>query len=278
MISVPTELTEYKQWVLWKRVDVNGRTAKLPISAWSGKAAACDKPETWTSFRHVCYALRKYRAEGIGFVFTSSDPFCGVDLDHCHDQTGNLNPKASELVRKLSSYTELSPSGTGLHIIVKANIVGSGRRGTGLEIYSAGRYFTITGKHLAGTPDGIEERQSELDGIVREQFRPDRNESEAKATEPGLRFRSDTELIRRALGAKSGARFTKLWNGDITDYDGDHSRADAALCRMLSYWTGGNPTHIDRLFRMSGLMRDKWNRKTGEETYGHRTIRLSLRP
>jgi len=277
VIRVPSELIEYKQWVLWKRVDLNGRTAKLPISAWSGKAAACDKPETWTSFRHVCYALRKYRAEGIGFVFTSSDPFCGVDLDHCRDQAGKLNPKASELVRKLNSYTELSPSGTGLHIIVKANIVGSGRRGTVLEIYSAGRYFTITGNHLAGTPNGIEERQSELDGIVREQFSPDRNEKEAKATEPRTRFRSDTELIRRALDAKSGARFSKLWNGDITDYDGDHSRADAALCRMLSYWTGGNPTHIDRLFRMSGLMRDKWNRKTGEETYGRRTIRLSLR-
>ena len=62
----------------------------------------------------------------------------------------------------------------------------------------------------------------------------------------------------------------------MSDYDADHSRADAALCRMLSYWTGADPTRIDRLFRMSGLMRDKWNRKTGEETYGARTIRLSL--
>ena len=62
----------------------------------------------------------------------------------------------------------------------------------------------------------------------------------------------------------------------MSDYDDDHSRADAALCGMLSYWTGGNGTHIDPLFRMSGLMRDKWNRKTGEETYGARTIRLSI--
>lgn len=257
-------------------MSVNGRTAKLPISAWSGKAAACDKPETWASFRHACYGVRKYKAEGIGFVFTADDPFCGIDLDHCRDATGNLTAEASEIVSKLNAYTELSPSGTGLHIIVKARISGSGRRAQKLEIYNSGRYFTITGQHLQGTPPQIEERQREVNEIVGRYFTADQAQSEAKPGRAPIAYCSDAELIDRALRARSGPRFSKLWNGDMSDYDGDHSRADAALCRMLSYWTRGDATQIDRLFRLSGLMREKWNRKTGEETYGTRTIRLSL--
>jgi primase-polymerase (primpol)-like protein len=277
MIRVPPELTQFKQWVLWKRVNVNGRTAKLPISAWSGKAAACDKPETWTTFRHACYAVRKYSADGIGFVFTPDDPFCGIDLDHCRDAGGKLTAQAHEIVSKLNSYTELSPSGNGLHIIVKAEITGSGRRAQGLETYSSGRYFTITGQHLPEMPLHVEERQQEVDEIVGRHFTAEQPQSEAKTARAPIEYRSDAELIRRALQARSGARFNKLWNGDVSDYDGDHSRADAALCRMLSYWTRGDATQIDRLFRLSGLMREKWNRKTGDETYGTRTIRLSLR-
>jgi primase-polymerase (primpol)-like protein len=276
VIRVPCELTEFKQWVLWKRVSVDGRTAKLPISAWSGKAAACDKPESWTSFRHACYAVRKYKAEGIGFVFTPDDPFCGIDLDHCRDTAGKLTSEAAELVRKLNSYTELSPSGSGPHITVKAALQGLGRRTRAIEVYTAGRYFTVTGKHVAGTLHEIEERSAEVQAIINEEFGTAPQEQTPNPAVPRIACRSDSELIRRALRARSDTRFGKLWRGDVSHYDGDHSRADAALCRMLSYWTGGDATHIDRLFRMSGLMRNKWNRKTGEETYGARTIRLSL--
>ena len=86
-MPIPSELLEYKQWILWRRTEVNGRIAKLPISPWSGKLAACDKPQTWSTYRHVCYAGRKFRSDGIGFVFTSSDPFCGIDLDQCRTRT-----------------------------------------------------------------------------------------------------------------------------------------------------------------------------------------------
>lgn len=278
MICFPPELIEYKQWVLWKRLNVNDRTVKLPVSAWSGKAAACDKPETWTTFRHACYALRKYGADGIGFVFTANDPFAGIDLDKCREANGQLKQDASKIVQHLNSYTELSPSGAGLHIIVKATVVGSGRRTGGIEVYSAGRYFTMTGKRLLHTPKEIGHRQAELDAIIGEAF-VSGGESEcqlktASRSENG----SDVDLIGRALRARSGARFQKLWRGDTSDYDGDKSRADAALCRMLSYWTGGNRERIDRLFRMSALMGEKWDRKTGDDTYGARTIRLTLRP
>jgi putative DNA primase/helicase len=275
MIRVPAELTEYKQWVLWRRIEVNGRMAKMPISPWSGKAAACDKPETWTTFRHACVALRRYTAEGIGFVFTTADPFCGIDLDKCRAENGRIKDESLKLIHHLDSYAEISPSGDGVHIIVKAKLGSSGRRTAGLEVYASGRYFTMTGKHLDGTPESIEERQEQLDNLLKERFPSEPDTAEPRVTPPlGL---SDAALIERAFHAKSGARFRKLWSGDTSDYDGDHSRADAALCRMLSFWTSGDRERMDRLFRKSALMREKWDRRTGQETYGARTIRISTR-
>jgi putative DNA primase/helicase len=275
MNPVPQEMTEYKQWVLWRRIEVNGRIAKMPISPRSGKAAACDKPQTWTTFPHVCFALKRFRADGIGFVFTEPDPFCGIDLDKCRDRNGRINDESLKLIRQIDSYAEISPYGDGVHIIVKAALGSSGRRTAGLEVYASGRYFTVTGKHLAGTPDRIEERQRELDALLKERF-PSEPQPAIPIERP-YHHVSDTALIEKALTAKSGPLFRKLWSGDTADYDGDHSRADAALCRMLSFWTGGDRERVDRLFRTSGLMRPKWDRRTGQETYGARTIRISSR-
>jgi putative DNA primase/helicase len=275
MIQVPTEMIEYKQWVLWRRVEVYGRTAKLPISAWSGKAAACDKPQTWTTFQHARVACKQFNSDGIGFVFTDADPFCGIDLDKCRKKNGWMSEEAFRLIRHMSSYAEISPSGNGIHIIIRAQLGTAGRRTAGVEVYAAGRYFTMTGRHLDGTPDRIEQRQRELDDLLQERF-PSESEASRSKTTPRLGL-SDSALIDKALSAKSGARFRRLWYGDTSDYDGDHSRADAALCRMLSFWTGGDPERIDRLFRLSGLMRGKWDRRTGRETYGARTIRIISR-
>ena len=97
MNRLPGELVNYKQWVVWRRAEVGGRNTKLPISPWSGKVASCDKPHTWSTFRHACYARQKYRCDGIGFVFTEGDPFCGIDLDGCKDADGNIIPEASAI-------------------------------------------------------------------------------------------------------------------------------------------------------------------------------------
>ena len=87
---------------------------------------------------------------------------------------------------------------------------------------------------------------------------------------------TDEELILRAHGAKNGEKFRKLWTGDTSDYNGDHSRADAALCSLLGYYTDGDPARIDRLFRSSGLYREKWDRPTGGSTYGSITIQAAV--
>jgi primase-polymerase (primpol)-like protein len=274
MMRVPPELLGYKQWVIWRKLAVNGRVTKVPISPWSGKAAACDRPQTWSTFWHVRHAVRKYSCDGIGFVFTQSDPFCGIDLDQCRDANGIIAPEALNLIRRFDSYTELSPSGNGAHILISAKLVGRGRRLGKIEIYDSGRYFTITGKHLSGTPQRIESRQQALDDVCAQVFAPE--SKVLPSCSSGVADVSDEELIERARRSRNGARFERLWQGDISDYGNDHSRADLALCRMLSFWCRGDAERVDSLFRRSGLMRDKWDRGASTMRYGSRTIKMVL--
>jgi primase-polymerase (primpol)-like protein len=214
--------------------------------------------------------------DGIGFVFTTADPYTGIDLDHCRTNEG-LEPWAAAIVERLHSFTEWSPSGEGLHILVKASLPEcAGRRTSGIELYSSGRYFTITGDQLERTPSAIENRQAEIFDLVAA-LDKDSQRRPGSHSLPGSVARTDEELILRAKGAKNGAKFQRLWTGDTSDYDGDHSRADAALCSLLAYYTNGERARVDRLFRRSGLYRQKWDRPTSGSTYGSRTIQAVIR-
>jgi putative DNA primase/helicase len=141
-------------------------------------------------------------------------------------------------------------------------------------MYDSGRYFTVTGKHIPGTPLAIHDRQIITAQIHAELFSVATGMTALNARGPlGL---SDEDLIKKAKRARNGARLSRLWAGELSDYGHDHSRADAALCRMLAFWTGRDACRMDRIFRSSGLMREKWDRKTGDTTYGARTIRSAL--
>lgn len=270
---IPRELKEYKQWVCWKYI--GQARIKLPISPATGKGASCIDPATWGTYRQARLAASRLRLDGIGFVFTAEDPYTGVDLDHCRSVQGELEPRAAEIVRRLNSYTESSPSSAGLHILLKAYLP-SGRRSKGIEIYSSGRYFTITGNHLDKTPDTIENRQAEILDLFFALGQP--SHPRAGFSRPPVAVtETDEELIRRAFQAKNGAKFQRLWSGDASDYDGDHSRADAALCSLLAYYTNSDQSRIDRLFRLSGLYREKWDRPTAGSTYGALTIQAVVR-
>ena len=274
-MRIPFELIQYKQWVLWRKAEVNGRATKIPISPWTGKAAASDRPRTWSSYRHARYACHLYQCDGVGFVFTDADPFCGIDLDHCLDNDGTVAPAALDWIKRFGSYAEISPSGTGVHILIKANLSGGGRRTGRVEMYDSGRYFTITGTRVPAMPLAILNRQDVLDQLSSELFPIQPPEPSASyITDPvGL---SDDELIERAANARNGDRFKRLWAGEISDYNNDHSRAELALCGMLAFWCGGDTDRMDRLFRRSGLMREKWDRRTGDSAYGSITIRATV--
>ncbi|MGD0827802.1 MAG: hypothetical protein ABSA09_06910 [Desulfobaccales bacterium] len=145
-------------------------------------------------------------------------------------------------------------------------------------MYDRGRYFTMTGHHLEGTPATIEPRQGELEALHTEIFgkppeEPGQPPPKDTGADPEL---SDFALIDKAKLAANGRKFEKLWRGDIGEYEGDDNRGDLALCSLLAFWTGPDPGRIDRLFRQSELMRKKWDRPTAGSTYGAITIDKAL--
>jgi hypothetical protein len=211
--------------------------------------------------------------DGPGFVFASEAGIAGVDLDECRDpETGTIDDWAAQIIARFSSYTEISPTDTGVKIFVRGTLLEGERNRSGhVEIYDRGRYFTLTGNRLPGMPSTLEERQTELQELQRS-LEPDaRSNREALPGAGNQASLSDLDLIDKAKNARDGNKFARLWSGDISGYP-SHSEADLALCDLLAFWTGPDPAHIDTLFRQSGLFRDKWER----QDYRGKTIEKAL--
>ncbi len=284
--SIPEILKGYDQWVCWKysrqSTGSTHRWCKLPVNPRNGLPAQTDKPQTWTSFeKAVGYFENNCQSlGGIGLVFTPGDPLVGIDLDDCRDPaSGQLAPWAKDVVAELDSYTEVSPSGTGVKIILSSTEAVSSRRKSqpGIEVYASGRYFTVTGHPLDGFQD-VRDRREQLLSVYRHYF-PD--ESDISPRSP--RFVSAIEVadeivLKRARSAKNGDKFRRLWAGDTGGHGHNCSQADQALCCILAFWCGPHPDQIDRLFRQSSLMRDKWDDTHYQDktTYGEKTIRMAI--
>jgi hypothetical protein len=280
--TIPAELRELDQWVLWRFELRENKWTKEPFQP-NGNHAASTKEMTWSTFADVRAAYEKdpARWSGIGCVVSRTDPYCGVDLDHCIDLgTGEIHPVAQEIINRLNSYTEVTPSGDGLRVWVRAELwflkgrVKSGWRSLPkVELYDRGRYFTLTGRHLANTPTTIGERQRELEALHAEIFAAaERHEPAANGARAIPSSISEAELLEAMFGAKNGAEISALWNGDTAAHGGDDSAADLALCNHLAWWTNYDRQRTDALFRQSRLMRPKWDGKRGEETYGEITL------
>jgi putative DNA primase/helicase len=153
--AIPLELRELEQWVLYRLQARKGKATKVPYQvAHAGRRASTTDPDTWATFDAAIEAHeRRGRGDGIGFVFTAGDPYVGIDLDACRDPiTGEVHPAAARVVLRLAGgYVEVSPSGTGLHVIGRGT-VGGGQRtsrtpwGGEFEMYDRGRYFAMTGE------------------------------------------------------------------------------------------------------------------------------------
>jgi putative DNA primase/helicase len=271
--NIPLELIQYPQWVCWVSRMRHGKLTKIPLQP-SGEPASSTDPSTWHSFERCNAAAHRF--SGIGIVLSGG--LAGIDLDHHVDEQGRLSDFAHRLVTQLDTYAEFSPSGKGLHILFRGKLPAGGRRNdhVGFEWYDVARYFTVTGRHLAGTPLTLAHPDRVLLAIQADVFStPVRTETCPRSS---VIVGDDAELLERAMAARNGAHFAALWAGDTTAYNGDHSRADLALCRMLAFWTGGDAARVDRLFRQSSLIRGKWNTKhyTDGRTYGQATIAKAL--
>jgi putative DNA primase/helicase len=138
---IPEELRVRPQWVVWKAV--GDKPDKVPYSAGTGRRASSTDLLTWSTFQEALETYENGEYAGLGFVFSSADPYTGIDLDDCVDGDGEIAPWALEIVRYFDSYTELSATGTGLHVIVRGDV--PNRRKGDIEVYSSKRFFTVTG-------------------------------------------------------------------------------------------------------------------------------------
>ena len=252
------ELAQLKQWVCHRN--------KIPIDPFTGANAKSNDSSTWGDFATAYRALQVGRYDGIGFEFgvyeLESLRVAGIDLDHVVRADGTVEPFAAEIVERMKSYTEYSPSGTGLHILcfVKLPAIGNKKgleNGCAIEMYNHGRYFTVTG-NVYGEERGIGERTKEFAAIHEQYFKKVAPEREPVIV-PQVRDFTDMELLEKMFNSQRGYEIRRLYNGDTGGY-ASHSEADLALVAHLLFWTGGDELRTDSLFRESGLMREKWDR------------------
>lgn len=274
--NIPESLKQLKQWVCFKLEynEKKGKHDKIPKDPKTGYNAKANDPATWSDFQTAVKAVSKYGFDGIGIELANG--IFGVDLDNVV-KDGELTPEAQDIIKTLDSYTEYSPSGTGVHILAKGTLPPKDRRKGNIEMYSEGRFFTVTGNVL-GEVKEVQERTAQAAAvhakyIKREEPKATNQPQELNLSDLNL---SDSELINKAMNAENGDKFRALWNGDISGYP-SQSEADLALCNLLAYWTNGNAYRMDALFRQSGLYREgKWNERHGADTYGNMTINKAL--
>ncbi|QCS44725.1 hypothetical protein [Natrinema versiforme] len=290
--ALPAELQERDQWVCWREESRDGKPTKIPVTPGSGEFASSTDPDTWTSVETALEYANSRDADGVGFVFTDDDPIVGVDLDDCRDpETETVDDVAQDIIERLDSYTEISPSGTGFHVLIEGELPdGRNRRGS-IELYDTARFFTMTGDTLEEMPSRVARRQDALEAIHREYVQDSESEQKSESGQHEVTDEQastgtavdtdvdleDEELLEKARHASNGSKFERLWNGNIAGYE-SQSEADMALCCLLAFWTGGDQTRMDRLFRQSGLLREKWDdvHYADGSTYGEKTIERAI--
>lgn len=274
--SIPGELKAIPHWLLWKLEGRAGKPSKIPYQI-TGELARVNDPASWSEFETVLTAYLRGGWSGIGIVLTEDDDLVGVDLDKVlNPDTGELDPEAARIVADLPTYCEVSPSGRGLRLFGFGSLPQGGRRKGRIEMYESGRYLTVTGCRFNGH-DSLAEITEPLARVHANIFDAGAGagskpvDAKPAADPPNL---DDAALLDKARRARNGADFERLWGGDTSGHGGDESAADLALCNILSFWTGNDPARIDRLFRQSGLMRQKWDRRHHADgrTYGQATI------
>lgn len=298
--NLPKELTCKKNFVLWKYETVDGRLTKVPYNVYNGKKSKANTPETWAPFQLAVDTYKKGNYDGIGYAFDGTG-IVGVDIDHCVEGK-KISPLAMEIIKKCNSYTECSPSKSGIHIFISdydaAKIFGinpntnkenTGRKFNdfGVEIYHTRRYFTLTGLKLNNTPETINERTGIVERLIdrfdtERQAKKSQNTLNINADQRDVKFPqsnlkgnlSDNEVISKILDSKESNKFSKLFhNGDISEYGGDDSAADIALLNILAFWTNKDSAQMERIFSQSALARrEKWQR----QYYRQRTIQKAI--
>ncbi len=272
--GVLSELLPFPHFVVWKYTLERGKLKKRPYNPKTHLPSKTNDPSTWTDAEKALRAIATGRYNGIGFVFSESDPFTGIDLDACITKEGSIEPWAQEIIATLSTYTEYSPSKLGVHCLTNATLPGKGKKFGDIEMYATERFFTITADHVPGTPTTIEERQEAIEALYHRFVLPVA-ENSIQNTRVGVG--SGSALTELPPEAANDPQLQQLLRGDMTSYS-SQSSADFVLALKLLHWTGDNVELTRKLFVQSGLYRaEKTERKTGATTYLDMTIYNALR-
>ena len=278
---IPDEMKALPNWICWEAVPderSHSGISKKPINPLTGGNAQSNNPSTWSDFDTAVNASKNYA--GIGFMFSNSD-FFGVDLDDMPNdiadfRNGGANNIVAEFVNTLQSYAEYSQSGAGIHIICKGKLPKGGRRKKhdfgGFEMYEHGRFFVMTGDYCSEYVS-IADCTESIKALHEKYIGGGKEPTPRQLTAVSLN--TADEIVRAAANAKNGNTFRSLYAGSIAGY-GSQSEADLALCNMLAFWTGCDADKMDAIFRQSGLMREKWDRKQSGSTYGALTIQKAI--
>ena len=267
---LPPELTARPQWVCRGKP---GKPGKIPYHP-GGAPAKAGQPGTWGSFGDCAAAVQAGRFAGLGFEFDGGG-IVGVDFDHCI-QDGQLNPWAAAWVERFASYTEISPSGTGLHILCKGALPGKSVKRPRAEMYDRDRYFTITGA-VYGSYSRLQPAQEAVIALYKE-LQAETRKAPDKPTEQRTALPMAPGKDYLQIGLEKDPRFAALWRGDRPN--GDESGDDIALMNKLAHWCNCEPAAMRSAFLASGHYATKdeaHKKKAGRPDYLNRTITRAVK-
>lgn len=259
--AIPPALREGRRFVVWKLETRDGKATKVPhIVQGAAARARSDDPATWATFSQAqsLYGQGGYY-DGIGIMLAGGGITC-IDLDHClNPETGLVDEPAAAVIRELDSYTEVSPSGTGVHVFVFGTPPSGRRRHGYVEMYGPddNRFMTLTG-HAVDLFPHRPLRHVDLAALHDKLFPHDGDDRASRPTtnDPGAPacVFTDFEVIERVAAAGNGEKFRRLFvEGDFGDYPG-HSEGRFALLCILAFWTQ-DEAQLYRLMERSALWR-----------------------
>ena len=287
------ESIKSESFMLWRLEQRDGRQTKPPINPSSGYKGNVQDPKQWTDFANALKIHKggRFHSNGIGVVLHPDSELVGLDLDKCISE-GAFSDDVKEILKKVCSYSEISPSGNGIRIFLYGKLPGKRRRSENFECYDEGRYLTVTGNHIPGTPKVINRDQGVIDWFHQKfiatakdensseiEFRETNVEKEIVPVEPAsdVSKLQVNKIIHQILSSRQKDKFERLFEGNTAGYSSS-SEADLGLCSILSFWTKKNPGLIDSIFRQSSLFRPKWDKKHYSDgtAYGQGTIKRSI--
>jgi len=282
-MGFPEELKNLKRWVGYRLVPDKdgGKPKKVPINAVTGGNAKSNDPASWCDYQTAKDAADQFGYNGIGFMFVKEDGFVGIDVDHCYDPEANtFNEVATAIMSRQPTYMEFSPSGDGIHLWFKGIKPKGASKNTetGVEMYDSVRYFTVTERPLPGCLDTVAEALPDTLSWVHDHFLKKKQRAKKKTKKKSGEKLTDEEIIEKATDAGNGEIFAELMAGKWEGKYPSQSEADMALCMKLAFWSGKDKEQMDRIFRTSGLFREKWDQKHHADgaTYGEETLERAV--